>query len=278
MATPLAQVDMEMPKDTHRQPSGQRLDEWTKLDPAGVEYHTTQWETPKRSTLAFEQFASTKINASSNVIDLGAGAGAATAYLAQKHLAVSFTAFDYSAELLAIAVEVAARKGVKNIAVKQGNWLNLEATHEYDGVISLQTLSWLPDYQQPLLEIFNKLQPRWIALTSLFYEGDITCRIEVEEHHRQRKTLYNVYSMPAIKRLCESNGYILKRYLPFEIDIDIEQPADKDSMGTYTRRAICANQRGFERIQFSGPLLMNWYMVLIEKHADQDQLASSMGP
>ena len=90
-----------------------------------------------------------------------------------------------------------------------------------------------------MLQIFNKLSPRWIALTSLFYEGDISCKIQVLEHRRNRETFYNVNSLPLLSRICEENGYLLTRFVPFEIKSDIDKPTDRDYMGTYTRK-VCA--------------------------------------
>ena len=124
----------------------------------------------------------------------------------------------------------------------------------------------MPDYEAPLFEIFNKIQPEFIGLTSLFYEGDITCRIEVVEHARNNlKHFYNVYSLPSISRFCEINNYKLSKYLPFEIDIDIDKPKDLNLMSTYTEKIYTKDEKYNKRIQLSGPLLMNWYMLLIEK-------------
>jgi len=244
----------------------QRTVEWEKLDAEGIKYHTTQWEKPKRSTLAFERFINLSLSKSKNIIDMGAGAGAATAYLATNNPLVKFTAFDYSIELVEIGNQIKAKQRLDNLEFEQGDWYNLKINKKYDGCISLQTLSWLPDYEAPLVEIFEKINPNFIALTSLFYEGDITCHIEVEEHSRNnRKCFYNVYSLPAIRRLCEKNGYKLKSSIPFEIDIDIEKPDNINIMSTYTETTIAQNGDIKKRLQISGPLLMNWYMLLIEK-------------
>ena len=240
---------------------------WSVNDDVALKYHVTQWETPKRSTLAFASFISQRLSKAKNVIDMGAGAGAATAYLASKNTSVKFTALDYSRELVELGSQIKAGKQVDNLEFEQGDWFNLQLNKKYDGCISLQTLSWLPDYETPLVEIFQKINPDFIALTSLFYEGDITCRIEVEEHCRNnRKCFYNVYSLPAIGRLCEKNGYRLTTFSPFEIDIDIERPDNLNIMGTYTETVIGKNAANRRRLQISGPLLMNWYMLLIERN------------
>jgi ubiquinone/menaquinone biosynthesis C-methylase UbiE len=251
--------------DRLAKPSQQRLDEWQMLDDAGYRYHNIQWDMPKRSTIAFETFAKEHIANSKNIIDMGAGGGASTASIAAKHNNVHFTAFDYSKELTNIGSKIAHERGITNLSFEQGDWFNLAESKKYDGCISLQTLSWLPDYRWPLEEIFRKISPNWLAMTSLFYEGDITCRIEVEEHKKNKKCFYNVYSLPAISRLCNEEGYSLVKATPFDIDIDIEKPTDLDIMGTYTRKLV-SDKTSQERIQISGPLLMNWYMLLIKKN------------
>lgn len=259
------QVRILMNNDEPQEIRRQRIDEWENLDENGYRYHKSQWDTPKQSTIAFENFVSKNISKSTQIIDMGAGAGASTAYLASKHRSVHFTCFDYSNELTALGRKIAQDKRITNLTFNQGDWFNLNQTNQFDGCISLQTLSWLPDYEAALLEIFKKINPTWIGLTSLFYEGDITCRIEVEEHEKNKKSFYNVYSLPAISRLCEREGYVLVKSSPFVIDIDLAKPKNLNVMGTYTREVVTNNADTVERIQISGPLLMNWYMLLIEK-------------
>lgn len=243
----------------------QRKDEWNNIDEIGLQYHMKQWESPKNSTESFEHFIKDEFARSKQVIDLGCGSGAATAYFAGNHKQIEFVGLDYSEELISIGNQIARDKKIDNLTFSQGDWFNLSPREGCDGVISLQTLSWLPEYQTPLAEIFNKINPQWIALSSLFYEGDITCWIEVEEHTRERKCFYNVYSIPAIKRFCESHGYSVSKSTPFEINIDLDKPDNIDILGTYTKHALTNDAKGFERIQISGPLLMNWHMLLIEK-------------
>ena len=238
-----------MIENTHQGVRKQRLDEWENLDETAYRYHKTQWETPKESTKAFQSFASQHISTSQNIIDLGAGAGASTASLANDHQSVHFTAFDYSSELTQLGSKIAFDKGIKNLSFEQGDWFNMKPSNKYDGCISLQTLSWLPDYEQPLLAIYRNINPNWIAITSLFYEGDITCRIEVEEHKYRKKCFYNIYSLPAISRLCEQEGFSLVKAVPFEIGIDIEKPSNQDVMGTFTRTLVGDNERSKKRIQ-----------------------------
>ena len=238
----------------------------TWVDPASMLYHLRQWDTPKQSTKAFEAFVSDHLSKAKSIVDLGCGAGAATAYLARKNSSASFTGVDDSNELISVAAKMAQEQQIDNLSFRQGDMFNLLPQNGVDGVISLQTLSWLSEYEAPFLEIFWKISPQWIALTSLFYEGDITAWIQIEEHQKDnRKVPYNVYSIPAIKRLCNKHGYEISKFDRFEIDIDIDKPTELDAMGTYTRRAYIAHSSTHERLQMSGPLLLNWYMLLIEK-------------
>ena len=61
-----------------RETSNQRLDEWSQIDDRALTYHLNQWRNPKLSTIAFEKFTRELIKQSCNIIDMGAGSGAAT--------------------------------------------------------------------------------------------------------------------------------------------------------------------------------------------------------
>jgi len=248
----------------NRKAAFQRLDEWETLDAQALNYHESQWAVPKRSTEAFEAVARKYLSNSRDVIDLGAGAGAATAWIANRHPRVQFTALDYSGSLVEAGRKIAETRGVNNLKFAQGNWFDMSGIGSFDGCISLQTLSWFSGFQEPLKALFDQIKPRWIGVSSLFYEGDITCRIEVEEHKRSRRSFYNIYSLPEVRRFCLQEGYRVAEADPFVIDIDLPKPTDIDLMGTYTR-LIQDGREVPSRLQISGPLLMSWYFVVIVK-------------
>lgn len=243
----------------------QRHDEWFKLDEIQLKYHKQQWDTPKQSTKAMEVFVADKLNHSRTVIDLGCGAGAATAFFAGRYPHVKFEGRDFVDDLLVMADAFAHERQLNNLAFRQADWFALEAEQGVDGVISLQTLSWLSEFERPLSELFTKLSPEWFAMNSLFYDGEISCKIEVNEHKRGAKSFYNIYSIDNISRFSSRYGYKLTKIERFEIDIDIDPPADRDTMGTYTRKVEGNATCGGERLQISGPLLLPWHMLLFEK-------------
>lgn len=201
---------------------------------------------------------------SSCVIDLGAREGAATGYIALSEPKVSFVAADYVSDYCEIGRKLAVSNRIDNIAFRQVDWFSMSETSEFDGVISLQTMSWLPELRTPLEQVFTKLKPNWFAITSLFYDGDISCTVEINKHTDRRKSFYNIYSLKEASRIANEYGYHVSQYEKFEIPLDLPKPANPDLMGTYTKN-VCDDTGACERLQISGPLLMPWYMVLIEK-------------
>ena len=128
--------------------------------------------------------------------------------------------------------------------------------------IMLQTLSWLPEAERALNEIV-KLNPKWIALSSLFYDGLVESKTEIIELDNSanptNQNFYNTYSIPKTKQTLEQHGYRIFKYTPFEMDVDLPKP-EHSHMGTYTM--LLSNGK---RLQISGPLLMNWHFIYAEK-------------
>lgn len=243
----------------------QRTDEWVNLDENQITYHSKQWDEEKQSTLAFYEFIKHKLDATRCVLDLGAGAGAVTSYFARQAKGVSFVAADYVKDLLRLGQSLAHEERIQNLTFRQLDWFALKKSDEFDGVISTQVLTWLPELRTPLEQVFRNIAPKWFALTSLFYEGEISCTVEIIEHISGRKTFYNVYALPEVERVANEFGYRLTNFEKFEIPIDLPKPADKNLMSTYTTRVVDTSDQE-ERIQISGPLLMPWYMLLLERN------------
>ena len=235
------------------------------IDSISMNYHMKQWNEPKESTKAFLNFFGNELSNSKVVIDLGAGAGAATYYFANRNLNTNFIGVDHSRELINQAKENSKEFNLENLSFDFGNWFTLENKwgEKVDGVISLQTLSWLPEMINPMKQIFEVIKPDWIGLSSLFYEGDISCQIEVFEHSRSIKSFCNIYSIKQLSRLAAEHGYEVMKFGRFDIGIDIPKHKDIDVMGTFTEKIEGSSE--YQRLQISGPLLMNWYFILIKK-------------
>ena len=135
----------------------------------------------------------------------------------------------------------------------------------YDGVLMVQTLSWLSDWKKAIDKIIE-LNPNWFALSSLFYEGRIEFQVKVLDYERMDdagrndEAYYNIYSLPIIEDYLRTKGYKTFVAEPFSIDIDIEKPNNMD-MGTYTIKTVSG-----DRLQVSGAMLMPWYFVYFAKN------------
>jgi len=255
-------VESRFTRDPNGTVTQQRLSEWLDLSESDWEYHLEQWTHPHRSTKAFEEFISRPAQSSRTVIDICCGAGGPTSYLARQFPGVVFTGLDIAPELIGRASRQATASGLTNVGFETDDCFNLSSRSGIDGVIMIQSLGWLADWREPLRQMFEKLSPRWVALSSLFYPGDISCRVEVTEHKRNRQSFYNVYAVPQIAAFAETHGMRLAHFQKFEIDIDLPKPPSPDFLGTYTIKTEDAS-----RLQISGPLLLNWGFILLERKA-----------
>jgi 2-polyprenyl-3-methyl-5-hydroxy-6-metoxy-1,4-benzoquinol methylase len=230
------------------------LNEWNEQpDQETLNYHLRQWREPYRQTVAFADFIKDYIKFEGNYIDAGCGAGASTHYFSERFFRAKFTGIDISETLIGLA-----REQEKGTAVfDTGNLNNLEVRFGVDGVTLLQVLHTMPGYGPPLHQIATRIRPRWIAFSTLIYEGDIDSCIVVTEHQRPRAAYHNIYGLPRLTMFMAAERYTLKKYEPFDIDIDIRRPLNPDLMGTWT-------DHGMQR---SGPLLMPWAFCLFERNA-----------
>lgn len=243
---------------------------WLKsLDKAALDYHERQFKNPYRSTIAFCDWLESLHLLSSKkltkILDIGSGEGANLSYLASQFSHAFFVGIDINKTLVARGNQVFKKLKQTNCRLETGDLyrLNKKYKNTLDGLISLQTLSWLPSYQQPISEMV-KLNPKWIAISSLFYDGFIDCEIKVRDYtkfggKKAEEVFYNVYSLRLIEEFFKEKGYKKFKFTPFAIDIDIDKNKD-GRMGTYT-----VQTKQGSRLQISGPLLMNWYFIVAER-------------
>lgn len=152
------------------------------------------------------------------------------------------------------------------VTLAQGDWYNLDKSlvGAFDGVVSLQSLSWLEDWKLPLEKVCE-LHPKWMAFSSLFYEGKINYQIRLTDYELKgndvpyQETYYNIYALPLVKDFLAEHGYKKFMFEPFEIDIDLPKPMSMDA-GTYTVKT-----EDGKRLQISAAMLMPWYFVYAAK-------------
>lgn len=231
-------------------------------------YHCRQYKEVNKSTQCFVDWlkglgylGQDKVQ---SICDMACGGGANTFYLSNLFKECTFTGIDLSEELIAYGNRQI--EGQQNCKLYQGDWYDLgdKWKDKFDGIISFQTLSWLPEYETAIKNL-TLLNPEWIAISSLFYEGDIEYSIKLKNYYRPTEkqefseAYYNIYSILRIRKYLESLGYRKFDFKPFEIDIDLPKP-DSFDIGTYTIKT-----KEDKRLQVSAALLMPWYFIVASK-------------
>ncbi|MBL7205514.1 MAG: methyltransferase domain-containing protein [Desulfobacteraceae bacterium] len=236
--------------------------EW--IEKVNTEYHERQFKEPYRSTVAFcdwlEEIGYIQKDSQLRIIDLCSGQGANIYYMGKRYPKSTFIGVDINSDIVMRGNKFFQDNKIHNCHLEVGDIYKLDEKYvsEFEGIVSFQTLSWLPEFKKPI-ESMSKLQAKWISLSSLFYDGQVSCTIEVRQYdeslERNRDSFYNVYSLPVIEKCLSENGYEEFQFTPFEIDIDLPKPNEK-VMSTYTEKL----ENG-HRLQISGPLLMPWYFI-----------------
>ncbi len=242
----------------------QRTAEWLDRDKVNTDYHERQFREPYRSTIAFCEWLETERLVSPEselrIVDLCSGTGANIHHMSKRYPKSTFLGVDINPDNVERGNAFFQSNGIDRCRLEVGDIYNLDPGYvsEFDGVVSFQTLSWLPDFKAPI-QAMTTLAPRWIAVTSLFYDGPVSCTIDVTEYtaglEPNRSSFYNVYSLPTVRKHMQTNGYSDFRFTPFEIDVDLPKPSH-GLMSTYTEQL-----EDGRRLQLSGPLLMPWYFI-----------------
>lgn len=235
-----------------------------------MEWHRKQFETPKRNLVHFERFLSNhqELNGQ-RILDLACGGGAEDVYIAKQNPGLSILGVDYVGEAFEFFRNNASDEIKNRVSLTQGDWYALDESYigKFGGVISLETLSWLADWKTPIDKIIE-LHPKWMAFSSLFYEGRINYQIKIEDYEFTELekecdvVYYNIYSIPIMKEYLKKCGYKFFDFQKFEIDIDIPKP---DHMGTGTYTVDTANGG---KLQISAAMLMPWYFIYAERELE----------
>jgi hypothetical protein len=236
------------------------------------DFHRRQFENPYKSTIAFCQFLKQNNlpREKDKVGDIGAGMGGIIEYFAQVFPQSSFVGIELNEECVNRGNDIFTKNGRNNCLLFQGDIFDLDKKHfnAYAGITCLASLLCFPNATDPITAI-AKLNPEWIAISSLFNESLVEATVVTKDYSRPYSNFqstdkfYNIYSIQKTADLLSKLGYSEFSFQRFEIDIDLSKP-EHGGMGTYTERL--ADGR---RLQISGPVLMSWYFILARKESSQ---------
>ena len=231
---------------------------------ADDKYFSEQLKKPKFNTIEFFSILKKlKLN-NLTTLDLAAGNGANLMYLKKNCGNKKYClGLDYNNKLIKQSQNFITFSDLK---LKKGNILNIKKNYinNFELITSLGTLSWIKEYEKASLQMI-KLNPKYIALSSLFWEGLLDFNIKIntlKNKSYKRKLLhysyYNIYSLSNFLNFFLKKGYKNIYCKKFEIKKELPNKF-KDKMGTYT---IKKNKK---LLQLSGPILMNWYFIIFKK-------------
>lgn len=227
-------------------------------------YFVKQLKNPKESTkYIFEILKKKKLN-NLNTLDLACGNGANLMFLKKQFNNKKYClGIDANKKLLEHGSNF---NNFNDLELKYGNILNLNKKfkNKFQLITSIQTLSWLKDYQKVSLEMI-KLNSKYIFISSLFWEGliDFNIKIDLLKNDKPNRpvlssTYYNIYSLKSFLNFYKKYNYKEILCEKFKIKKNLRNNS-KEGMGTYTMKDKGKN------IQISGPLLMNWYFIIFKK-------------
>lgn len=191
------------------------------------------------------------------IADIACGAGTASHHLSRKYPRARFELIDMAPEAIELAQEV--MQGV-NARCRVGSAYDIDLPDDTcDLTVCWQALLCLNDPAGVVSELVRITRPGGLVLASSLFNLDFDADIRASITDRSRPTSpaypYNTWCRASVEEWlaglpCEFS------ILPFNIGIDL--PQRSRGLGTFTH--------GSERMQISAGYLMNWGVLVIEKH------------
>jgi SAM-dependent methyltransferase len=227
-------------------------------------YHLKQYNTPYESTKQLSRLLKSYAGIKERkLLDLGCGAGANTYYLKKKFDLSTATGVDMNSNLINSAKKIIKLKSVKNIDflvddIEKNKKLKKKRL-KFGIVTLIQVLSVLDSYNKVLKSAIS-FKPKFIAVSSLFWDGDLDFKIKVNFLNKkntkiEKTSVYNIYSLNKYLNFMKLNGYNKNIVKKLKITTNLKV-RNKKYMGSYT-----ANLNG-KKTLITGPILQSWYFVI----------------
>jgi len=236
-----------------------------------------QVKKPYFSTIEFDKFIHSKIKKSKTILDAGSGQGGTLFYYVNKYRNIQFTGMDYREQNIQISKKLFKKNLLKNCNFIKFDLLkkNKRKIKEIDGIICQKTFCTFKNIEIPMTNLI-KLNPDWIAINSLFWEGEMDVLIHIRDRKESLsgdKTIipgadgdpdgdFNIHSVNNLERHLSKKNYKISKIKKFFPSKKIKTD-DKNYRGTYTMETSIN-----KNTMFSGPVFLPWYFILIEKNSN----------
>jgi hypothetical protein len=177
-----------------------------------------------------------------------------------------FIGIDYNEKVIDWGSEYLNKININNLYLEHGDWYNIPNNYKdmFDGIFSIHSFCTLKKIDKALDALLN-LNPNWIGLNSLFYEGPCDVLIHIRDYTRPEITDeypdadFNIFSLYKLQEYFDDHGFKEFHYKKFKIPFDIDRPLNK-GRGTYTVKT-----KFDDHAQFSGPVYLPWYFIIAKK-------------
>lgn len=231
-----------------------------------------QYKSVYQSTIEFDKFIKKKLLKSKFILDAGCGEGGTLSFYAKKYKNLKIIGLDYRRYNI-----VTSRKYFKkfnldtNTKFKKINLLkkiNDKDLKNPDGIISEKTFCTFKNIESVLNNLIN-LNPKWIAINSLFFDGNLDVFIHtrntsnkkyLKSQDKNPDSDFNIFSIDNLKKFLKRKNYRVSKIKPFFPLKKIKKIKSNRGRGTYT---IKTEINKFTC--FSGPVYLPWHFILIEK-------------
>tara|TARA_B110000503_G_C7147564_1_gene413666 strand:- start:484 stop:1233 length:750 start_codon:yes stop_codon:yes gene_type:complete len=224
-----------------------------------------QYQKPYNSTVDFYKFLS-KLNLFNknikNIIDIGTGIGSNLQYFSKQQKKINFLGTDYQSSRIDTAKKLNKNPKIK---FQRLNILKSVETlkNKFEGLTCIHTICCFKKIEKVITNMC-KINPKWIAINSLFFDGDLDVLIHIRDHSNQIKDSnpngdFNIFSLSRTEDIFKKNGYEIVAKKPFFSKKKIKQ-TEKGKRGSYTMKTEIHNHT-----TFSGPVHLPWYFVIAKK-------------
>lgn len=232
-----------------------------------------QYKKTYYSTLAFNDFLKKKISKSKSIVDIGSGQGGTLSYYCKKYRDIDFVGLDYRDYNVKISKYFSELNKINNVKFFCINLIkdNLKKKFQRhklnfpDGIISEKTFCTFRNLDKVMKNLIS-LKPNFIAINSLFYEGDMDVYIHIASswgikyYKNNVDGDFNIHSIQKLKTFLKNYNYKITSVKDFFPKKKIT--SDRLRRGTYTMKTEIS-----KRTMFSGPVYLPWKFVMIEKIA-----------